>query len=148
MTLVEVNWRPDRRQLRNFGLTGGTASGIGAAWLLVGRGLLGHAPPGAVGLTVGWVLAGLAAALLLLALAWPAGLRPAYLVVTAVGLPVGIALSYAVLAVVYYGLFTPIALIFRLIGRDVLRRKFDPDVKTYWVRRRTGKDVRRYFRQF
>jgi hypothetical protein len=44
--------------------------------------------------------------------------------------------------------FTPIGLFFRLIGRDPLHRRFQPEADTYWVGRRPATDVRRYFRQF
>ncbi len=145
MALVEVNWRPDRRQLRHFGAAG-LAVLVGlTVWLAVRAGRRGEATAALVTVSVMTAAIGVWLGLTILA---PRGLWPFHVILTAVGLPIGIVLSYAALAVVYYGLFTPIALIFRLIGRDVLRRKFDPDVKTYWVRRRTGKDVRRYFRQF
>jgi hypothetical protein len=53
-----------------------------------------------------------------------------------------------VLAMVYYGIFTPIGLGLRLMGRDPLRRRFDPQARSYWVDRRAPADVKRYFRQF
>ena len=52
------------------------------------------------------------------------------------------------MAVLFYGVFTPIGLFFRLIGRDPLHRRFQPEADTYWVARRPATDVRRYFRQF
>src|SRR5204863_7614358 len=56
--------------------------------------------------------------------------------------------SQVVTAVVYYGVFTPVGLLFRLIGRDVLRRQFDRDAETYWKPVDAPPDARRYFRQF
>ena len=84
----------------------------------------------------------------LLAILRPAALRPFYLAITAVSLPIGVVVSFVILAVLYFGVFTPIALVFRLVGRDVLHRRFDASAKTYWTPRRAVQDVRRYFRQF
>jgi hypothetical protein len=52
------------------------------------------------------------------------------------------------MALVFYGLFTPMGLLFRLIGRDPLNRRFDPTAQTYWTPHQTVTDGRRYFRQF
>jgi hypothetical protein len=41
-----------------------------------------------------------------------------------------------------------LGLIFRLIGRDALCRKFDPEAPTYWLPHRQTKKVERYFQQF
>ena len=67
---------------------------------------------------------------------------------TAVALPIGFVVSHVVMAALFFGLFMPIGLLFRLLGRDSLHRKSDPDASTYWIRRKAVADVRRYFRQF
>jgi hypothetical protein len=56
--------------------------------------------------------------------------------------------SHILLAVVYFGIVTPIGLIMRLAGRDALGLKRDPNATTYWVPHAMPKDSRRYFRQF
>ena len=40
-----------------------------------------------------------------------------------------------VLALMFGLMFVPIALWFRLRGRDVLSRRFDPDADSYWIKR-------------
>jgi hypothetical protein len=52
-----------------------------------------------------------------------------------------------VLALLFFGVFTPVALLFKLIGRDVLARHQRPEVPTYWTAHPAVKDVRSYFRQ-
>lgn len=37
-----------------------------------------------------------------------------------------------VMAILFYGLFTPIAVFMRLFGRDALRLKFDRNARSYW----------------
>jgi hypothetical protein len=79
---------------------------------------------------------------------WPAALRGIYLVLLVLTFPVGWALSRVLLAVVFYGLITPLALGFRLAGRDPLQRRADAAADTYWQPRPQPADARRYFRQF
>lgn len=43
--------------------------------------------------------------------------------------------SPLVMGVIFFGLFTPTALFMRLIGRDTMNRKFDPQVNSYWTPR-------------
>lgn len=53
-----------------------------------------------------------------------------------------------ILSIVYFLIFTPLALIFRLIGKDPLERRFEA-VDSYW-NKREAKEFRRedYRRQF
>ena len=39
-------------------------------------------------------------------------------------------------------------MVFRLIGRDPLHRRFERDADSYWVTCQPIKDVKRYYRQF
>ncbi len=52
------------------------------------------------------------------------------------------------LLLVYWLVFTPIGLILRLLGRQSLRRRPDPDLKTYWQPAEKVTDLQRYHRQF
>ena len=62
--------------------------------------------------------------------------------------PIGWTLSHAILAIVFYGVITPIGVVMRCLGRDLLQRRWEPDAATYWQRRKPITDVKRYFRQF
>ena len=48
----------------------------------------------------------------------------------------------------FFGLFTPIGLVFRLIGRDPLQRARRAGVESYWAPKPAPADVRSYFKQF
>jgi len=61
--------------------------------------------------------------------------------------PLAWAVSHLVLAVLYYGIITPIAVVMRLFGRDKLERRFDPAAGSYWLARRPQESTARYFRQ-
>ena len=81
---------------------------------------------------------------------WPAGI---FLVVS-LGIPVvlqplnrlwmGIGLQLSritnpiITALMFYVVFTPTALIIRLLGKDPLRLKFDQSAETYWIERKSS----------
>lgn len=56
--------------------------------------------------------------------------------------------SPLVLGVVFFGLMTPYAVVLRLRGRDLLRRRADPTLKTYWITRQDALDPAGFRRQF
>jgi hypothetical protein len=76
----------------------------------------------------------------------PGLVRPIYVGLMAATYPIGWAVSHVLLALVYFGLFAGLGLIFRLIGRDRLQMRFDRQAATYWKDRRARRDARQYFR--
>ena len=40
-----------------------------------------------------------------------------------------------VIDLLFYVIITPLALIMRATGRDLLRVRFDPEAKSYWIER-------------
>lgn len=51
------------------------------------------------------------------------------------GLLLGRIVSPIVLGVLFFLLITPVGLVMKVIGRDVLNRRFDPSRPTYWIAR-------------
>jgi hypothetical protein len=62
--------------------------------------------------------------------------------------PIGWVVSHVMLALIYYGVMTPIGLVMRLLGRDPLKRKLDRSADTYWEPREPIANSKRYFQQF
>jgi hypothetical protein len=62
--------------------------------------------------------------------------------------PLQALVSLVVLWLLYYGIIAPIGLGLRLIGKDPLSKRPDPQCDTYWVPVRPTNDARRYFRLF
>lgn len=62
--------------------------------------------------------------------------------------PIGFIISHVLLAAVYYLVLTPIALVFRLTGRDVLGKKLDRNAKTYWHERTGDQSPASYFKLY
>jgi hypothetical protein len=57
-------------------------------------------------------------------------------------------MSLFLLATFYFGLITPLAFLFRLMGRDAMHREFDRDAESYWISHRQPDNFDRYFDQF
>jgi hypothetical protein len=95
----------------------------------------------------GWLAAAMAMLVGLPGLMRPNSIRPVYLLAMAMTKPIGHVVGLGLLAVVYYGVLTPVALAFRLSRRDGLGR-FRPSAKTYWIDHMSTDDVRLYLRQY
>jgi hypothetical protein len=65
-----------------------------------------------------------------------------------VAFPIGWVVSHVVLGALFYGLFTPVGLIFRLMGRDPLTLRRPQAAASYWAPKPRVTDKRRYFSQF
>lgn len=77
----------------------------------------------------------------------PALIRPVFTVAMAITFPIGWVVSRLLLGLMFFGIFTPIALFFKLIGRDALHRRRLAEQTTYWRPKSTPTNVRSYFRQ-
>lgn len=135
MAVFRINTKPSDRQLRQFGLLcivllpaitwvwGGNSSTIGVAALVgAGLGLLGILAPGA--------------------------LKPLFVGLVLVSFPIGLVIGELILLTIFVGVFLPMALLFRIIGRDVLQRRMTAECETFWVPRSAPNNVRRYFQQY
>jgi hypothetical protein len=138
MQWSEISWTPSSRTLRQFAALWLLALGGLACW----HGLVrGHA-------MLGGVLAVLAVTVGPLGLIKPGAIRYVFICCQIVTFPIGWALSRVILACVYYGVFTPVGLVFKLIGRDALARRPRPDQPTYWESKPMATDMASYLRQF
>jgi len=135
----QVRWRPGRRDLRYFGWSLAAVLGI-LSLILSWR---GHAQP-----EFGRIALPAAAVLALLGVVWPKALLWPYRTWMAVTAPVAFLVQRLLLTLFFYGVLTPVGILFRSCGRDPLQRRFAPDRKTYWRDYRQNRDKRRYFRQF
>ena len=100
-----------------------------------------HRPVVAVALAVAALSVGLAG------LVSPRWIRPVFVGWMTAAYPIGWAVSRIVLGIVFYGVFTPVALIFRLIGRDALVLKSRPAATTYWHSKPGSTDKKQYLHQ-
>jgi hypothetical protein len=138
MQWSDIPFRPDRKTLRQFaGLWLIVFGGMGL-WEIYGR---GHRQ-------LGLSIVALAMVVGVAGLTRPQWVRMIYVGWMVLAYPIGWTVSQVILLVMYFGLFTPIALIFRLIGRDPLQRSRRTGVESYWTPKPAPVDVRSYFKQF
>jgi polyferredoxin len=113
--VIAIDWNPDRRALRRWGLTMAIVMGVvGALFRFVDWGVFraGH------GLAP--LLWGVGAAALLTAGTGSRLGRPLYVAWMGFAWLVGTVIGTLALAIVFYGVVTPLALVGRLAGRDRL----------------------------
>jgi Saxitoxin biosynthesis operon protein SxtJ len=138
MRWSDIQFDPPRSTLRQFaGLWLACFGGL-ALWHALAR---GH-------VWLGLALAALALTIGTLGLARPEWVRLIYVGWMLMAFPIGWTVSQIMLALIFFGLFTPIGLMFRLFGRDPLCRARQPSLETYWAPKPTPTDLRRYFKQF
>lgn len=76
----------------------------------------------------------------------PKAIKPVFVGWSVVAFPIGFVVSMTFLAILYFVVFTPIGLVFRLIGRDALQRR-RRSTESYWQAKPAPANVREYFRQ-
>ena len=133
----EAQPRATDRTLRQFAALWLLALGGLAAWHgLVRDNLVPALVLGPLGIAVGT-----------LGLAKPRAIGPLFTGLMILTYPIGWLVSRVLLVVLFYGMFVPLALLFRLIGRDALVRRRRPDGPSYWTTKPAATDVRSYLRQ-
>lgn len=139
MSMMPINWKPSSRELRWF-------AGLLIAFFAVIAGLWWQRS----GQTTGpAMMVSVASVVGLVGLFVPTAIRWVYVVWMAAVWPIGWVVSHVLLAVIFFGVMTPIGLILRAIGRDPMRKKMDRSAKTYWITRPAEElDPQQYFRQF
>ena len=139
--MIKLDLKPKNETVRQFG------------WVaLFGFPLAGLALtqwPGSLPINTLWVLVGLGVACGLAAVANVLViLRPIYLAMTLLAFPIGLMISTVLLSTIYFLLFTPVGLFFRLTGKDPLERRIDPSAPTYWRTRGTQRAPSSYLRLY
>ncbi len=145
--MIEINLNPDDRILRQFGwiaLAGFSFVALLAwqEWLIFAGGL------GDARETVATSFAGLGVLSAFFSLVFPKANKPIYVVLTLLSYPIGFVLSYVIMGLLFFGMITPVAIFFKLIGRDKLNRKFDSEASSYWVDAPGERSKESYFNQF
>ena len=139
MGMIQIDLNPSAKKLRQFGL-------VALIMLVV------------VGLLLGWrfgihkgIVGGICAIgiiLFIMSRISPTLIRPVYAGLMIISFPFGWVISHFVMVLFYFGIITPVALVFRLFGRDVLHRRWDRQADSYWVSYPRPDSVKRYFKQF
>jgi hypothetical protein len=136
--MLPINRNPPARTLRQFALV------VLPAFAALFGGLVWWRSGSIVSAAIAWGIGGLAA---VGAMASREVARQLFVGLQILTYPIGLVVSTVVLAVLFYAVFTPFAIVMRLAGRDVLglRRR---DTATHWVPYNQKDDPADAFRQY
>ncbi len=139
MALIDINLKPSKDVLKDFAMIA-----------LVMLTIIAFAFHWIYGLSSqnALYLCGIGLVIFLLSRISPSLVIPIYIILTLITVPIGLVISFTVMAIFYYGLLTPIGLIFKIIGRDTMERKWDKECNTYWVEHKSPESTKRYYNQF
>lgn len=139
MRWKDVNLNPNTRVLRDFGVILAVVCVMIAARELWAH----HRTFVAVILCIAAVLFASIAAFR------PNLLKLIFVASIVVTFPIGWVVSQTILLVLFFGFMTPLALVFRLSGRDPLNlRRVSENDATFWSAKSIDPDKRSYFKQF
>ena len=134
MKLIEIQWSPTDRQLRQFGAVCLVALPA-IAWFWGGN------------TTVIQSFAGLGLAAAGIGLLFPQWLKPVFLALSVAAIPIGIVIGEVAMLLIYFGLFLPFSIAFRLTRRDALQLGRSTVKTSYWQEKKKPTDVSSYYRQ-
>lgn len=125
-----------RKNLKSFGLIlGGILLAIAATGWWKGKPTYPY-----------WLSAGLP--IFMIAVFYPLILGPLYKAWMTVAMIIGWVLTRAILTVLFYAIITPLGIINRLAGKNILADKPGNQSTTYWIKRTTKRPKEQYENQF
>ena len=136
MSLVEINWSPSSRQLRQFGMV-----------CLVALPLLAWGARGASWTWIGLAF-GIACIIAGAAFLQPRFVRPLFIGLILLTAPIGMVVGELAMLLIYFLIFLPISLLFRLARRDALQLRIERDAESYWQSKPEPKDISSYYRRY
>jgi hypothetical protein len=137
--MIKLQLHPDRRMLAQFAWV----SPVGFALFALLFSRFGLPPAGV------WTVVAIGPTVLLLhLLGVHAATRAVFRVLVLLTAPLGFVLFPLLIGLIYYGVFTPMGLLFRLLGRDAMSRSFDPKARTYWRDRPSARPASSYFKLY
>ncbi|MDB5384486.1 MAG: hypothetical protein JWM11_132 [Planctomycetaceae bacterium] len=139
MAILDINWKPSEKDLRQFAAIWFPLACLALGWLAWRW--TGSLTVVAIPVVFGCILAPIAYCI-------PAVARGLFVGWMTVAFPIGWTISHLLMAFIYFLLITPMGLVMRLFGRDSMGRRFDETKESYWVPHQPPKDNQQYFRQY
>ena len=134
MAIFEINTNPTERQLRQFGVICVAAAPL-VVWLWT------RSFP-----TVTWAFA-FGAICGVMGLLAPRLLKPVFVGLSILTIPIGLLVGEFMMGLIYFGLFLPMAIVFRMRGRDALQLRPQENAVSFWQKRTQPSSVRKYYQQ-
>lgn len=129
--------KSNKSDLKTFGMTIGMALGLLGMWLLW------RDKGGSYYLLVS------STAFLALSVIFPLFLKPVHKVWMSLAIILGWVMTRVILIILFYLVVTPIGLLARVCGKNLLNLTYDINAKSYWIKRMAvASDKKRYENQF
>ena len=137
MSFTQINWHPDKKFIRNFGII-----------VLIMLPLISYLlqRQGHISMEWFWGICGGGVGIFLCCLVSYSIGRSIYLAFAILTYPIGLVVSFLLIGLLYYAVITPIGLIFMLLKKDPLSRRFDRSADSYWLERGKPKNINSYYR--
>ena len=135
LMLFEINWSPPDRQVKQFAFLCFLLFPVVAWWWSLPALWIG------VFFCVGTTFA-------LLGFFAPWFLRPMFVGLSLIAAPFGMVVSELLLLLIFFGLFLPIAIVFRWLQRDALQRKVEIDRQSYWSDKNQPTSIDSYYKRY
>jgi len=126
MLIDEIkNLRSTPKELRKFGVT------VGVVLLIISAFLFWKENQNYL------YFAYFGAGLALTGLTLPLVLKPLYLAWMTLAIIMGFVMTRVILSVLFFGVFTPAALMAKLLRKDLLSQRWNRSADTYWIKRKS-----------
>ena len=136
--MIEIQWQPDRKFLNQFG-----------ALFIVFFGIVGSLQMFRHGRSeVAMIIWGTSSAIACIGFVFPKFMRAVYLTWMCAIFPFAWVVTQVIFGFTFYIVMTPIGVMMRRFGYDPVKRQFDANADSYWIKREPNKDTKRYFKQF
>ena len=77
----------------------------------------------------------------------PKALKPVFIALSIVATPIGMVIGELAMLIIYFCVFLPFALAFRIAKRDSLQLRLDQDKDSYWEPKKQPINIASYYRQ-
>lgn len=145
--MIDLDLNPGPRILKQFGFIALVGFGVLAVLAFTERWVFAFGL-GDNRVTVAAALAGVGLLSAALSVVFPTANRPLYVALSLLAFPIGFVLSYLIMAVLFYVLIAPVAVLLRVTGQDPMKRRYDPAVRSYWSDARPPPGKQDYFKQY
>jgi hypothetical protein len=145
--LVEINLEPGDKSLRQFGFIALGGFGLLALMAYHEKAMFSFGL-GDARLPVTYALLGVAVLCTVFSFVYPKANWPFYVGLSVLFFPLGFLVSYVLLAMLFFCIIGPTALVVRLFAADPMQRKYDRAAKSYFAPHERRRTKASYFRQF
>lgn len=136
--MIKLNTNPSKRDLRQFAML----------WLPIFLCLLAYLGPWKSNATVTQGMLIAAAVSLVLGAVFPVAIKPIFVGAMIVTFPIGYVVSHVLLALTFFLVVTPMALVLKLLGKDPMTRRWNREATTYWEPVPQARNENDYFKQY